>query len=105
MSSSLVPRVLDLTNRPNFDGLGIFYIVFLALYTLVIATGLVAVFLQRDAVAVRVRGWKLTSLCIAFNHVYIAAVLCVYPENGAFKCGGEFWIMGSVVPILFPLSL
>lgn len=94
MASSLRPRVLDYSGRANFNGLGIFYIVFLALYTIAIAAGLVGIFLHRRTAAIRIRGWKLTTLCIVFCHIYVAVVLCIYPENGAFKCGGEFWVMG-----------
>ena len=95
MASLLRPRVLDYTSRANFDRLGVFYIVFLALYTLSVAAGLVSIFLHRKTAAIRIRGWKLTCLCIIFCHIYAAVVLCIYPENGAFKCGGEFWVMGS----------
>ena len=94
MASLLIRRALDFTDRPNFDGLGVFFIIFLALYTLVVAAGLIAIFFRRKTAAIRVRGWKLTSLSIILNHVYLATVICIYPENGAFKCGGEFWVMG-----------
>lgn len=105
MASTMIRRALDYTDRPNFDGLGVFFIIFLALYTLVVAAGLIAIFFQRKTSAIRVRGWKLTSLSIALNHVYLAVVVCIYPENGAFKCGGEFWVMGRLTSLVSSLHL
>ncbi|KAI9695433.1 MAG: hypothetical protein M1820_008618 [Bogoriella megaspora] len=100
MPSSLIARKLDFS-KPNLDGLGVFFICFVTFYTLVIAAGLVGLIVKRNSVAVRIRGLKLTIASIFSLHIYTAVILCVYPENGVFKCGGEFWVMG----IFFPLGL
>lgn len=88
---------------PFVDGVGAFYIILACLWTALVVGGLVMLHGQRHSVAIRIRNFPLLASSIVMIHVYVLAVLLVYPLNGAFKCGGEFWIMSTILPFGFAL--
>lgn len=83
---------------PNLDALAIFYISFAAIYTLVVFAGLFALFLLRNTHAVRIRSFPVTLTAVLVLHMYLVLIFLVYPLNGKFKCGWEFWIMNILLP-------
>ena len=85
--------------RPNLDMLGLFYIAFAAAYSVVVLTVLVALFHVRNTHAVRIRGFAVTCSTVLFLHLYLILILLVYPLNGYFTCGCEFWIMSILLPL------
>ncbi len=83
---------------PNWDALGIFYMTFAAVWTLVIAAGLACLYLRRDNVAIRIRNFWLIVSSVVVLQLYLWAVLMVYVMNGLFTCGLEFWVMSTILP-------
>ena len=98
MAPVLAPRLLDGTKNPNFDSLGIAYVVLAIVYTLVLAAELYLLHRQRSAFCVRIRNVKIVFSSVAILHVYLVIVLLVYPANGTFPCSAEFWIMSVFLP-------
>ena len=82
----------------NMDALGIFYLSFLAIWTLIICAGLAALWVFRNNVAIRIRRFGLLASAIVIIHIYLCHVIVVYPLNGSFKCGLEFWVMSTILP-------
>lgn len=82
----------------NMDALGIFYICFMVIWSLIIAAGLIALWIFRNNVAIRIRRFDLLACAIIVIHIYLCHVLVVYPMNGAFVCGLEFWVMSTILP-------
>ncbi|KAG8528753.1 uncharacterized protein KY384_006440 [Bacidia gigantensis] len=85
--------------KPNLDGYGISFIVVAVTYTLLFLAGCVFVWLHRHLPVIRMRKINLALASILVLHVYQFMVFMVYPLNGAFPCGVEFWIMSVYLPI------
>lgn len=81
------------------DMLGVFYIVITIIYTLFVAGELYLLYRHRSAFSIRIRNVKIVFAAVAMLHVYLVLVLLVYPENGAFPCSAEFWIMSIFLPL------
>ena len=81
------------------DGLGISYIVFITIYTVVFLAACVYLFYQRHHPVVRMRKISLTLMSITILHFYLYLIFIVYPLNGLFPCGVEFWAMSLYLPI------
>jgi hypothetical protein len=84
---------------PNLDSLGIFYLSFAAVYSVFVLTGLLALFHLRHTHAVRIRSFLVVCGTVLFLHIYLLLILLVYPLNGLFKSGWEFWIMSILLPL------
>jgi hypothetical protein len=84
---------------PRFDGLGIFYVLFTFFYSCLLVYGLFMLFMLRKTAAVRLRNFWVICPTVLVLHFYGCAVLLVYPLNGTFKCGEEFWIMSTILPL------
>ncbi|KAJ9667215.1 hypothetical protein H2201_002736 [Coniosporium apollinis] len=97
MANFLVERELDF-GKPNLDGVGIFYITFAIVWTLIVSVGLWLLWRNRRNAAIRIRSFTLTAAAVFALHVYFLCVVTVYPENGLFKCGSEFWVMSIWLP-------
>ena len=97
------PNGMSVGGPPNFDGLGIFYIFFAALWTVIVFAGLVWLHSLRFSIAVRIRNFWLIASAVVMLGLYEIAVLIRYPMNGVFKCGAEFWIMSAVLPFSIAL--
>lgn len=85
--------------KPALNAAGYVYAVFIILYTLALITGLALLYHHRAKPAVRVRGLFITIAAVLGIHVYVAALFIVYPLNGWYKCGTEFWYMSIVFPL------
>lgn len=83
---------------PNLDGLGIFYIVLAVVYALVVLAGLFALWLNRDKTPVRLRSVWVIAPTVLLLLTYCVWVVIVYPLNGLFKCGAEYWVMSCFFP-------
>lgn len=83
----------------NFDGYGISLVVFILLYSVFFYAACIFLWLQRNNPAIRMRKIPLALLSILVLHVYLVLVFVVYPLNGTFPCGVEFWIMSIYLPI------
>ncbi|KAF2194604.1 hypothetical protein K469DRAFT_725886 [Zopfia rhizophila CBS 207.26] len=97
MAPILFPRVLD-GGKPNLDALGISYVVLAILYTLFISGELFFLYRHRLAFCVQIRNIKVIFVTVAMLHVYLVIVLLVYPQNGAFPCSAEYWVMSIFLP-------
>lgn len=82
----------------NFDSLGIFYICLSVIYTIIVFIGLGLLWWNRHKTAVRMRCLPLITTVILIVQFYTVFVLIVYPINGRFKCGMEFWTMNTIFP-------
>src|SRR5690348_18043821 len=85
--------------QPKLDVLALFYIGFASIYTVFILTGLVVLFKLRHTHAVRIRSFTVICGAVLPLHAYLLLILLVYPLNGLFKCGWEFWIMSILLPL------
>ena len=83
----------------NFDGYGISLIVVIVLYSIFFYAACAFLWLQRNDPAIRMRKIPLALLSILVLHVYLIMPFIVYPINGSFPCGLEFWIMSIYLPI------
>lgn len=95
----LNPEGHNWTPTENFDGYGISLIVFILLYSVFFYAACIFLWLQRNNPAIRMRKMPLALLSILVLHVYLVLVFVVYPLNGTFPCGVEFWIMSIYLPI------
>ena len=83
----------------NLDGYGIGYIVFDIIYTLFFIAACHFVWQHRQDPLIKMRNFPLALCSIGILHVYMFAVLIVYPLNGLFPCQAEFWIMSVYLPV------
>ena len=83
----------------NNDGYGISLLAFAIVYTIIFLAGCVYVWLHRHNPVIRMRKINLALISILTLHVYLIIVLIVYPLNGKFPCGVEFWVMSIYLPI------
>ncbi|KIV99749.1 uncharacterized protein PV09_08670 [Verruconis gallopava] len=84
---------------PNFDLLGLSYVAFAFVYSALVLSGLVALFKLRHTHAVRIRSFWTIFGSVILLHAYLVLILLVYPLNGIFKCGWEFWTMSLLLPL------
>ena len=78
---------------PNYDGLGIGYILFAVIYTVLFYLACGFVWIHRRDPAMKMRKIGLALLSVLLLHVYLFIILMVYPWNGLFPCSAEYWIM------------
>lgn len=93
------PNGYDWSNNYNYDGLGISYIVFAVVYSLVFYAMCGIVWYYRKHPIIRMRNIGLALSSIFILHVYLFLVLLAYPLNGNYPCDVEFWIMSIYLPI------
>lgn len=84
---------------PNLDPLAVFYIVFAVVYTISVLLGLIWLWKLRHTTAVRLRNFWSIFAAVVIIHIYTVWVILVYPLNGLFKCGEEFWVMSVLLPL------
>ena len=97
MAPILVPRILD-GGAPNLDGVGISYVVVTIIYTLALSAELYILWRNRSAFCVQIRNIKVVLTAVSMLHLYLICVMLVYPQNGAFPCSAEFWVMSIFLP-------
>ena len=83
----------------NWDGLAAVYMAVGALWTLILACGLVALIINRNLPFIRIRNVPLSVSAVATLHVYWCLCITAYTLNGNFPCGTEFWIMSIYLPL------
>ncbi|KAH6663949.1 hypothetical protein F5X68DRAFT_177667 [Plectosphaerella plurivora] len=82
----------------NLDGVGIFWAVFAASWTLILMGGMSFIYSRRDMSMLRIRGLPLSFAAIALLHVYWVAVQLGYIYGHLVAPGIEYWIMGIYLP-------
>ena len=88
----------------NLDGYGITQIVVAVIYSVLFYAACVYVWMHRDHPVIKMRKINLALLSILILHVYLFMVFMVYPINGAFPCGVEFWSMSMYASYLSHLD-
>ena len=89
----------DFGSDYNFDdSLGQFYVAAFVIWTFCIVGGLLLLWKHRNSVAVRIRRFNLLASAVIVIHIYVSLIFLVYPLNGAFTCGIEFWVMNTILP-------
>ena len=88
----------DFGPEHNLDALGIFYLCFMVIWTIIVGVGLAALWIFRNHLAIRIRRFWLLASAIVVIQAYLCHVLVVYPMNGSFHCALEFWVMSTILP-------
>ncbi|KAI9880973.1 MAG: hypothetical protein M1830_009467 [Pleopsidium flavum] len=83
----------------NFDSLGVSYTVVMAVWSLVVVAGAWLMIHYRYLPFIRMRNLPLIISTVVSLHIYLVMVLLVYPLNGTFRCGAEYWIMSVWLPL------
>ena len=93
------PHGHDWSDKYNYDGLGLSYIVFAVVYSVIFYAmcGIVWYYRKHPVIKMRNVGLAISSLLIL--HVYLFLVFMAYPLNGYYPCDVEFWIMSIYLPI------
>lgn len=90
----------DLKSLPAWNTVGKVYIAFITAYTIALVVAIAyACWYHHGSRALRIRGTGITALALLFIHMYLAALFIVYPLNGYFLCGTEFWSMNTLFPL------
>jgi len=77
----------------NLDGFGISEIVFAVVYSFLFYAACAFVWFHRNHPVIKMRNISLALISVLVLHVYLFMVIMVYPMNGTFPCGVEYWIM------------
>jgi len=83
----------------NLDGLGIFYISVIAVWTAALIPGIVLLIKNRNLPYIRMRNVPLVVSAVCVIHVYWILCLAAYVLNGFFPCSTEYWIMSIYLPL------
>ena len=89
----------DWSNQYNYDGLGISYIVFVVVYSIICYAMCGILWYYRNHPIVKMRKIGLAISSVMILHVYLFLVFIAYPLNGHYPCNVEFWIMSVYFPI------
>ena len=84
--------------QARLDGLGIFWITFAVVWTLLVAGGMTFLYRRRDMPMLRIRGLPLSFGAVTLLHLYWGAVQGGYCYGPIFPAVVEFWIMGIWLP-------
>lgn len=95
MGAGLEVRAAD---GPVVDSLGVFYICFAIVWTLILIGGMVFLYRKRDMPILRIRGLPLSFGAVILLHLYWLAVQAGYIYGAYMAPGIEFWIMGIWLP-------
>lgn len=85
--------------QPNLDGLGIFWIIWALVWTIIVACGMTFLWRRRDMPMLRIRDLPLSFAAIIMLHLYWGAIQTGYVYFPLFTPEGEFWIMSIYFPI------
>ena len=88
----------DYTNRLNLDGLGQLYIIITAVWTSVLASGIICLLSNQKLPILRMRRIWPSIIAISTLHVYWCLCMLAYVLNGYFPCQVEFWVMSTFLP-------
>ncbi|PGH34153.1 hypothetical protein GX50_03022 [[Emmonsia] crescens] len=81
------------------DALGIFYVIFDIVWTLLVVLGLIWLWRNRTVPSVRMRNVPLATCSVIFLHGYGGFYILAYPLKGILSCGLEFWLMCGILPV------
>ncbi|KPM44877.1 hypothetical protein AK830_g1664 [Neonectria ditissima] len=84
--------------RPRLDGLGVFWIAFTLVWTLILAGGITFLYRRRDMPMLRIRGLPLSLSAVVMLHLYWGAVQTGYVYFPIAPPVVEFWIMNIWLP-------
>lgn len=82
----------------RLDGVGIWWITFGAVWTLLLVCGMTFLYKKRDTPTLRIRGLSLTFAGIALLHLYWITVQLGYSVGPLAPPVAEFWIMSIWYP-------
>ncbi|RDA93933.1 hypothetical protein CP533_5011 [Ophiocordyceps camponoti-saundersi (nom. inval.)] len=82
----------------RLDGVGVFWIVFAVIWTLVVLGGMTFLYVRRDIPILRIRGLPLSLASVALLHFYWFAVTLGYVYGPLMPEVAEFWIMSIWFP-------
>ncbi|KAL9561818.1 hypothetical protein ACKAV7_014080 [Fusarium commune] len=82
----------------RFEGVGIVWIAFSAVWTILLVTGMTFLYRRRDMPILRIRGLLLSFSAVILLHLYWLAVQWVYVVALLFPPAVEFWIMSIWLP-------
>lgn len=86
------------TPGARFDAVGIFWVVFCFVWTLMLAGGMTFLYRRREMPILRVRGLLLSFGAVMLLHFYWMVVQWVYILAPVFPPAVEFWIMSIWLP-------
>ncbi|KAI5852991.1 hypothetical protein DFP73DRAFT_470406 [Morchella snyderi] len=89
---------------PNYghlrlDNAGKVYIAAFALWTLLFGVGLVIFLTHRHLPFIRLKNVPLVCAALVMLHIQLSFDILIYPSNGVFPCGLEFWVMNICLPL------
>ena len=82
----------------RFDGVSIFWIALSCSWTVLVASGMVFLYVNRDMPLLRVRGLPLSFCAVVFLHLYLFTVQQVYMIGPIMPEQVEFWCMSVYLP-------
>ncbi|TFB01051.1 hypothetical protein CCMA1212_006873 [Trichoderma ghanense] len=82
----------------RLGAVGIFWLVFAALWTAILLAGMIFLWVRREMPILRIRGLALSFAAITFMHMYWLAVQLAYWYGALMPEVAEFWIMGVWFP-------
>lgn len=87
--------------QAQLGAVGIFYVVFASVWTLILACAMAFLYVRRDMPMLRIRGLPLSFGAVILLHMYWIAVQTGYIYGPIFPPAVEYWIMG----VWFPLGI
>ncbi|KAJ5937848.1 hypothetical protein N7454_004190 [Penicillium verhagenii] len=93
------------TSPPNWDGVGVFYISFCVVWTVLLLAGMVFCLINRHIPILRVRGLPLSFSAIALLHVYWISGQIAYPINKTVQTVLFYDIRYFSMGIYLPLGI
>ncbi|PHH67729.1 hypothetical protein CDD82_1174 [Ophiocordyceps australis] len=96
---------LDSDTKPELrlDGVGVFWLVYAIIWTLVLSAGMFFLWTRRDHPILRIRGLPLSFASVLFMHCYWLAVQLAYIYGPLMPEVAELWIMSIWYPFGFAL--
>ncbi|KAM7215432.1 hypothetical protein V8F06_009192 [Rhypophila decipiens] len=88
----------DTAPEVRLDAIGIWWITFDAVWTVILAAGMTWLWRRREHPTLRIRGLPLTFAGIVLLHLYWATVQIGYPVGPLAPEVAEYWIMGLWYP-------
>ena len=94
----LNPNGHDWANNYNWDGLGISYVAFAVVYSLIFYAMCAVVWANRKHPVIKMRNVNLVLTSLLLLHVYVCMIFLAYVLNGHYPCDAEFWFMSIYLP-------
>lgn len=90
---------------PNWDNVGIFYVTYAAIWTTIVASGMVFCLYNRHIPALRVRSLPLAFSGILLLHLYWCMAQIVYPIGGTMPIVIAYEVQYLIMGMWFPLGI